>query len=127
MAHGSRIVSLDDGGTNYAGYSIHSDSGQVQKVVLINTDFFDGNGTRPTQQFTLNGISGQSVKAKRLTAKSSLSMQDSGEAPQFGGQSVDDETCLFSGAEVIETVQVTDGSASFSLAASEALLITLDC
>ncbi|KAH7214274.1 hypothetical protein BKA60DRAFT_460404 [Fusarium oxysporum] len=125
MAGGSRIQALDGGSTNYAGYSIHGSNGKVKKLVLINTDFFNGNGTRSTQKFVLKNLSSKRVSAMRLTAKSSLSRQDDGEAPTFAGISVDDSTCQPSGKTVVETVDVTGGSASFNLAASEALLITL--
>jgi hypothetical protein len=125
MAGGSRIKSLDDGSTNYAGYSIYGADAKVKKVVLINTDFFDGNGTRSAQEFVLEGLAGKQVNALRLTAKSSLSRQDDGEAPTFGTVSVDDNTCQPSGKFVAEKVVMKGGSASFRLAASEALLITL--
>ncbi|KAM5349143.1 hypothetical protein ACJ41O_008966 [Fusarium nematophilum] len=125
LSGGSRIVSLDGGRTNYAGYSIYSASGKAKKVVLINTDFYNGIGARPHKKFVLKGLAGQHVSARRLTAKSSLSRQDWGEAPTFAGRSVDDTTCRFSGETIIEKTNVKDGTASFDLAASEALLITL--
>jgi hypothetical protein len=125
MAHGSHILALDNGTTNYAGYSIYSSSGRAQKAVLVNTDFYNGTGTRPSQQYTLNGLCGETVTARRLTATNSLSRQDLGDAPKFAGRSVGDSTCQFSGEETVEVVSVTNGSAQFTLAASEALLLTL--
>ncbi|KAM6516713.1 hypothetical protein FALCPG4_014886 [Fusarium falciforme] len=125
MAGGAQIVSLDDGTTKYAGYSVHSSSGKALKVVLVNTDFYDGVGTRPVQQFHVNGLRGSQVQARRLTAKSTLSRQDEGDAPVFAGRSIADNTCKFAGSEKLETFKVTGGGAVFNLAASEALLITL--
>ncbi|KAL2785311.1 hypothetical protein BJX66DRAFT_315089 [Aspergillus keveii] len=129
MAGGSPIAALDDGSTNYAGYAIYGRSGAVKRIVLINTDFFDGNGTRSTREFVLEGLKvkeGGSVRMRRLTAPSSLSQQDLGEMPTFAGRVVDDETCRFTGKEVVEKVQVAGGKAVFVLAASEAVVIALD-
>lgn len=125
LAGAAKIASLDDGMTNYAGYAIINSIGDTIKVVFINTDFYDGLGTRATQDFTLQGLSGSQVTAKRLTAPNTLSQQDLGEAPTYAGQSVGDTTCRLSGTEVHETVAVSDGTATFTLAASEALVITL--
>ncbi|KAJ0426796.1 hypothetical protein BJY00DRAFT_306792 [Aspergillus carlsbadensis] len=133
MAGGSRIAALDDGSTNYAAYAIYSARGAVRKVVLVNSDFFDGDGTRSRREFVLEGLmvrgkgGGGSVRVKRLTAPSSLSQQDLGEAPTFAGRVVDDQTCRFTGEEVVEEVQVgVGGRATIELAASEAVVITLN-
>jgi hypothetical protein len=126
MAGGSRITALDDGDTNYAGYAIYGRSGAVKRIVLVNSDFFDGNGTRSRREFVLAGLEGGSVRVRRLTASSSLSQQDLGESPRFAGRAVDDVTCQFSGKEVVEKVHIVGGRASLELAASEAVVITLD-
>ncbi|KAH8776282.1 hypothetical protein F5883DRAFT_698668, partial [Diaporthe sp. PMI_573] len=125
MAQGTSIVPLDDGSTNYAGYSIHSENGKAENVVLINTDFFDGTGPRPTELFTLKGLQGVQVQARRLTAKSTLSQQDLGEFPSYAGRTIDDQTCKPTGKEAVERFSIEDGNAVFNLAASEALVITL--
>ncbi|KAF4628039.1 hypothetical protein G7Y89_g10114 [Cudoniella acicularis] len=125
LAGESYISALDNGTTNYAGYAIYSASKSLSKVVLINTDYFDGNGARSTQDFVLSGLSCQSVSAKRLTAANALSRQDFGQAPTFAGQSFSNSTCALGGKKVIERVSVKDGKATFTLFASEALVISL--
>jgi hypothetical protein len=125
MAQGSHILALDSGTTNYAGYAIYSSTGRAQKVVLINTDFHDGTGARSSQQYTLAGLCGDTVTARRLTATNALSRQDLGDAPKFAGRSVVNSTCQLAGEESIEVAYVTHGNVQFTLAASEALLITL--
>jgi hypothetical protein len=92
---------------------------------LINTDYFDGTSTRTSQNFTLSGLTGTTVLTTRLTATSALSRQDEGDAPTLGGQSFLDDTCQLGGDMVQETVDVVNGIATFSVAASEALLIDL--
>jgi len=71
----------------------------------------------------LNGLTVASLKAKRLTAASSLARADQGAAPAFGGQTFADVTCKIGGTETFETLVVSSGSATFSLAASEALVV----
>lgn len=73
----------------------------------------------------LGGLTaGKATKAKRLTAGSALSRVDQGTNPSFGGQIVANGTCVIGGSETFETVTVgTAGTASFTVAASEALLV----
>lgn len=82
-------------------------------------------GTRSRQSFELGGLlSGTMVRAKRLTAASAQSRQDQGDVPSLGGQSFGDGTCVIKGAETFEAATVSSsGRASFTLQASEALLV----
>ncbi|KAH8763756.1 hypothetical protein F5883DRAFT_605465 [Diaporthe sp. PMI_573] len=91
LAGGAKIGSLDDGTTNYTGYVIYNLASDANKVILINTGFYDGSGTRPTQEFTLQGFAGS----------------------QLSGTAVD------------KTAPISDGKATFTLAASEALVVAL--
>lgn len=125
MAGGAYISSLDDGTSNYAGYVIYSAAEQPIRVVLINTDYYDGTGERTYQSFVLRGLVNATVVATRLTAASALSRQDFGDMPTFGGQVFSNQTCNAEGELVTEAVCVVDGSATFSVAASEALIIDL--
>ncbi|KAF2014445.1 glycoside hydrolase family 79 protein [Aaosphaeria arxii CBS 175.79] len=125
FAGASKIAALDDGTTNQAGYVLFSKTGKAQKVILVNSDYYDGSGIRSSTNFILNGLTGGNVQAQRLTAKTSLSRQASGDAPSFSGQSFSDTTCNLVGKKVVESVAVKGGSANFTLAASEALLILL--
>lgn len=65
----------------------------------------------------------KSAKAKRLTAEYSTSQVELGQVPTFGGQTFDNESCHVQGSEQYETVEVNNGQATVSVAASEALLI----
>ncbi|KAL6416149.1 hypothetical protein AUP68_00362 [Ilyonectria robusta] len=125
LAGQSYIAALDDGTTNYAGYEVYSKSKRLSKVVLINTDYFDGNGTRSSKEFTLTGLAAKSVSAKRLTATSAMSRQDFGDAPTYGGRSFSDLGCHLSGKEVIEEVPLKGGKAKLTVFASEAIVVTL--
>ncbi len=95
------------------------------RVLLYNSDYYAGTGTRPSQSFELGGLKATSVRAKRLTAASAMTRQDQGGTISFGGQSFDDGTCIAGGAETFETVGVSNGSAAFNLMATEALLVYL--
>lgn len=92
---------------------------------MINSDFYNGTGTRGSQTFVLGGLTGgKEVKAKRLTAGNALSRVDQGSDPSFGGQVVANGTCVIGGKEIFERVIVGgEGTASFTVAASEALLV----
>lgn len=125
LAGGETVITLDEGFDNYSGYAVFGRGGVGKSVVLINTDYFDGNGTRSTQEFVIKGLLGTKVMAKRLTAESALSRQDQGENQVFGGQSFSNETCRPVGEPSVEIVEIKDCSANFVIAASEALLIEL--
>lgn len=125
LAGGSYLSALDDGSTNYGGYATFDSSGQPLRVLLYNSDYFAGTGTRSSQSFVLTGLTASSVKAKRLTAASALSRQDQGGNPSWGGQYYSNATCVVGGTEVYETATVSGGQATFSLAASEALVVYL--
>lgn len=123
MAGGAYIAALDNGLTNYGVYVVYDIHKKPLRAVLYNSDYYDGSATRTSQTFQLSSIVGLTVKAKRLTGKTALSRVDTGESPSFGGQKFQDGTCKIMGNEVFETTIVTDGTASFTVAASEALLV----
>jgi hypothetical protein len=124
MAGGSYISALDAGTTNYATYIIYDSAKKPLRALLYNSDYY-ASGTRGSQTFVLTGLTATSVKAKRLTAANSLSRVDAGSPPTFGGQGFTDGTCVIKGTETFETTTVTSGQASFTLMASEALLVYL--
>lgn len=94
------------------------------RVVLINSEYYDGAGVRAVTEFMLTGLGCASVRMRRLTAASALSRQDYGDMPTFG-RIVSNETCRLEGPSSTEHSYVTGGVASFKVAASEALLIEL--
>lgn len=125
MAGGSFISQLDAGSTGYAVYIIYDSARKPIHALLYNSDYYAGSGTRASSSFVLSGLPGTSLKAKRLTAASALSRSDQGSTPSFGGQTFTDVTCKITGDEAYEMVAVTSGTATFNVAASEALLVYL--
>jgi len=125
MAGASHIAALDTGTTNYAAYTVFDQDGAPMRVLLYNSDYYTGSGTRSSQPFTLTGLTATSVKAKRLTAASATSRVDQGSDPTFGGQKFTSGTCEISGTETFETVAVSGGQATLTLKATEALLVYL--
>jgi hypothetical protein len=127
MAGAAHITTLDDGTTNYAAYATYDAAGKPLRVLLYNSDYYAGSGTRNSTSFVLSGLTttATSVKAKRLTAASALSRQDQGGNPSFGGQYFANGTCVIGGTETFETATVSGGKATFTLQATEALLVYL--
>lgn len=125
MAGASHLTALDSGSTNYAAYATFGSKGLPLRVLLYNSDYYAGSGTRTTQSFTLTGLTSSTVRAKRLTAVSATSRVDQGSPPSFGGQQFGDGSCAISGTETFETTSVSGGQATFSVKATEALLVYL--
>ncbi|KAH7176813.1 hypothetical protein EDB81DRAFT_675770 [Dactylonectria macrodidyma] len=123
LADADQIAPLDDQTTAYAGYVIYKANVPV-RVLLYNSDYYT-SGTRPSQTFTLTGLSSSTVTAKRLTAPFSTSRVDRGSNPTVGGQTFANGTCVLQGTAVTESKSVSGGAATFTLAASEALLVYL--
>ncbi|EEY16687.1 conserved hypothetical protein [Verticillium alfalfae VaMs.102] len=65
------------------------------------------------------------VTAKRLTAAFSTSRVDKGQSPTLAGQTWTGGSCNVKGTEVLETATVSGGKATFTVGASEALLVYL--
>ena len=126
LAGARHLAALDAGNSNYAAYASFDEAGNPLRVLLYNSDYFAGSGTRSSTPFTLTGLAGvQSVKSKRLTAESAMSRQDRGNAASFGGQTYEDGTCKVVGEEAYEEAEVVDGKVDLTLKASEALLVYL--
>ncbi|TVY15567.1 Beta-glucuronidase [Lachnellula arida] len=127
LAGGSYISALDTGSTNYAAYIIYDSARTPLRALLYNSDYYAGTGTRGSQSFALQGLAAASgsVRAKRLTAAGAGSRVDEGSNPTFGGQTFANGTCVVGGTEVFESTAVVGGGATFTVAASEALLLYL--
>lgn len=129
LAGGAHITALDATGpaTNYGAYMTFGPKGMPLRALLYNSDYYDGEGERPSTEFVLAGLgTGRKVvRAKRLTAASALSRQDQGGDPSWGGQTFANGTCVKGGIQVYEEVDVSEGQAKFSLKASEALVVYL--
>ncbi|PNS17613.1 hypothetical protein CAC42_3008 [Sphaceloma murrayae] len=124
LANASQIARIDDGTSSYGAYAIYSGNA-VQRVLLYNSDYYSGTGARPAQSFTVMGLTATRVIAKRLTAPSAESRQDRGQNPTVSGQTFVNGTCNLQGVPVVESQTVSEGSLTFDLQASEALLIYL--
>ncbi|KAF4551086.1 Glycosyl hydrolase family 79 C-terminal beta domain-containing protein 2 [Elsinoe fawcettii] len=124
LAGSSQIAQLDSGSNSFGAYAIYSGSA-VKKVLLVNSNYYSGSGARSSESFTLTGLGSAKVTAKRLTAASAESRQDRGQNPTVGGQTFVNGTCVIQGAPITESANVAGGSASFTLQASEALLVYL--
>ncbi|KAF2762651.1 hypothetical protein EJ05DRAFT_447020 [Pseudovirgaria hyperparasitica] len=123
LAGADQIAPLDSGTTNYAAYAIYK-AGKPVRLLLYNSDYYV-SGTRSVQTFTMSGLPGTAVTAKRLTASSATARQDQGGNPTVGGQTFANGTCAIQGSAVSESAAVVSGRATFTVAASEALLVYL--
>ena len=124
LAGADKIAMLDAGKSSYAVYAIYNGQRPV-RLVLYNSDYYIG-GTRGTYAFIVDGLGAvASVRARRLTAPAATSRQDRGGDPTFAGLGFANATCDRTGTEKGETVVVSGGKATFSVGASEALLVDL--
>ncbi|KAI4862862.1 glycoside hydrolase family 79 protein [Hypoxylon rubiginosum] len=125
LAKASHLTALDDGTTNYAAYVSFGSDGKPLRALLYNSDYFSGSGTRSSQSFELRGLTGSSLRAKRLTAQSAMSRVDQGGVVSYGGQTFTDGSCTIAGTEAVESLAVTNGQTTVTVKASEALLVYL--
>ncbi|OQD87766.1 hypothetical protein PENANT_c005G05608 [Penicillium antarcticum] len=123
LANADQIAPLDSQDSAYAAYAIYK-SGAPVRALLYNSDYYT-SGTRSSQTYTLSGLSSSSVTAKRLTAPYATSRVDQGSNPTVAGRTFTNGTCVIQGTETVETVTVSGGTATFAVAASEALLVYL--
>ncbi|KAK4182482.1 beta-glucuronidase [Podospora australis] len=123
LAQADKIAPLDNFSTNYGAYAIYKDNKPI-RILLINSDYYE-SGTRGKQSYTLTGLTSSSVTAKRLTGAKATSRQDQEAGATVSGQTFQDGTCKLQGTAADERATVTGGSVTFTLAASEALLVYL--
>ncbi|KAL3482979.1 hypothetical protein BJX62DRAFT_245344 [Aspergillus germanicus] len=128
LAGGTSIVELDQSDSPYAVYVVYSGH-RASKVLLINTEYY-AEGVRRTMDFTLSGLRAARVTALRLTAESSEVVTTREQAnrsprPTLGGQWFSNADCSSKGTRKVETTRVAGGKGTFSLKASEALLVYL--
>jgi hypothetical protein len=123
LSGASQIAEFDTGDPRYAAYAIYSGDTPV-KVLLYNSDYFTG-GSRDSVNFTISGIPDTSATAQRLTSSSSTNRVDQGATVTIAGQWFANGTCIQTGTESLETTAVSGGEATFTVAAAEALLISI--
>ncbi|KAM0269440.1 hypothetical protein ACHAQH_009729 [Verticillium albo-atrum] len=90
VAGADHIVASDDGTDLFAQYVIYKD-GKPEKVVLINTEYFSGEGERTATEFTVTNLTVDKARALRMTAPSSETLTtreqaDAAAEPQIGGE-----------------------------------------
>ena len=122
---GAKIAMLDDGTSAIAAYAVFNASGLPVRVLVINTNYYDGTGTRSSATVTLSGLGSGQRTAKRMTAPSALSQSDEGAAVTIGGSPSFTASCARSGAQTTETASVIAGMMSVSVRSSEALIVFL--
>ncbi|KAI0598905.1 glycoside hydrolase family 79 protein [Biscogniauxia sp. FL1348] len=127
LAGAAHLTALDDGTSAYAAYVSFDSDGAPLRALLYNSDYYSGSGTRGAQVYQLAGLvaEGGTVRAKRLVGDSALARVDQGGKVTWGGQTYTDGDCKVSGTETFESLTVSGGQASATLAASEALLVYL--
>ncbi|KAI3533867.1 hypothetical protein CSPX01_12487 [Colletotrichum filicis] len=127
MAGGKHLAALDDGKSALAAYVTYDAAGVPLRALLYNSNYYSGTGTRGAESFVLSGLTTAAgrVRSKRVTAASAEARQDRGGNASFGQQFFNNGTCTIGGTETFETTTVSGGQATFSVKASEALLVYL--
>lgn len=123
LSGASKAAQLDTGNSRFAAYAFYDSSDQPVRVLLYNSEYYT-SGTRSSVSVTLSGIpsTSPSVSALRLTGDAATTTVGEG-AITVGGQTFANATCELQGTKDMETTQATAGRATFTVQASEALLI----
>ena len=118
---------LDDGTSAVGAYAIYSSSNAPIRLLVINTNYYDGSGTRSIAAVSFTGLtaSQSSAVAKRMTAPSAASRVDAGDAITIGGSASFTSSCTETGGQTTETVTISGTSMTVSVRASEALIVFL--
>ncbi|KAI0344513.1 hypothetical protein BDW22DRAFT_1326510 [Trametopsis cervina] len=126
-ADGAQIAMLDDGTGAVAVYVVYSASSVPVRLLVVNTNYFDGTGTRSNATVQFSGLltSSGTKQAKRLTAPNATARVDQGAAVTIGGSPSFSASCARNGEQVTEAVQVNGSAMSVSVRASEALIVFL--
>ncbi|QBZ56877.1 hypothetical protein PoMZ_01795 [Pyricularia oryzae] len=124
LSKAASIAALDNGSSPFAAYASFDQDGKPMRVLLYNSNFYT-SGDRPTESFTLTGLSDRTIRAKRLTAASPMTRADSSSEISFGGQTWANVTCVAAGDEKFESADVKGGQVTLSVGAAEALVVYL--
>ncbi|EIW63157.1 uncharacterized protein TRAVEDRAFT_26555 [Trametes versicolor FP-101664 SS1] len=124
---GAKVAALSDTDTGMAVYAVYSAAGTPLRLLVLNTNYFDGTGTRSSNTVSFSGIATASgtKQAKRLTAPSATSLADQGAAVTIGGSGKFGANCARTGTEGTEAVAVSNNAFSVAVKASEALIVNL--
>ncbi|OQD64456.1 hypothetical protein PENPOL_c007G07799 [Penicillium polonicum] len=126
---GGSILASDNGTDSFAQYVVYKKE-KPFKVVLVNTEYYSGTGSRSATKFTLTGLENGPVQALRLTGPSSETsvsrlQSDPSLEPSIGGQYFSNDNCSLRGHKKFEKFTVQDYQLTITLSASEALIIYL--
>uniref|UniRef100_A0A0W0G4A6 Beta-glucuronidase C-terminal domain-containing protein n=1 Tax=Moniliophthora roreri TaxID=221103 RepID=A0A0W0G4A6_MONRR len=125
---GARLSMLDDGAGAVASYVVYNSSSKPLRVLVYNSNYYSGSGTRSSTSvsFTGGGLASSGSKtATRLTAPNATSRVDQGAAVTIGGGLTFDGNCNAVGSISKETVSFSGSTLTVSVKASEALIIDL--
>ncbi|KAJ3808016.1 hypothetical protein F5876DRAFT_46898 [Lentinula aff. lateritia] len=125
---GAKLEMLDDGTGAVASYVIYNSAGVAVRLLVYNSNYYDGTGTRSSTSvsFTGGGIpSSGTATALRLTGPNATSRVDEGGIVTIGGGVTFDGDCNAIGTQTKENVVVTGESLTVVVQASEALIISL--
>ncbi|KAH8109882.1 hypothetical protein DFH11DRAFT_1810021 [Phellopilus nigrolimitatus] len=121
----THLVMLDAGSSTIGAYASFPDSSSAPtRVLLYNSVYFAGSGTRSVTNISLSGIDSslQAVSVKRLSAPNATSLAGSGVS--IGGGTFD-ENCESVGTQTLESVSVNGGEVVVSVQDSEAVIVYL--
>ncbi|CAI7580895.1 unnamed protein product [Penicillium viridicatum] len=126
---GDSILASDNGTDSFAQYVVYKKENPF-KVVLVNTEYYSGTGSRSATKFTLTGLENGPVQTLRLTGPSSETsvsrlQSDPSLEPSIGGQYFSNDNCSLRGHKKFEKFTVQDYQLTITLSASEALIIYL--
>ena len=124
---GAAVAALDDGTSALATYAVYSAAGAPLRLLVVNTNYFDGTGTRAAASVAFTGLNGGTgtKAAKRLTAPDATARTDEGALVTIGGNGTFSNECVRQGTEETESVAVSGGALTVSVLASEALIVYL--
>ncbi|THU83937.1 hypothetical protein K435DRAFT_929295 [Dendrothele bispora CBS 962.96] len=124
---GTKVAMLDNGTGAVASYVVYNSANTPVRLLVYNSNYYDGTGTRSSTSvtFTGGGIPSSGAKtAKRLTAPNATSRVDMGARVTIGSGGTFDGNCNAIGTQVRENVAV-NGGLTVSVSASEALIVYL--
>ena len=122
---GATLAALDGGTSAIATYAVYSSAGAPLRLLVVNTNYFDGSGTRAATSVAFSGLSGTTKAAKRLTAPDATARTDEGALVTIGGNGTFSSACVGQGTQARESVMVSGGALTVSVLASEALIVYL--
>lgn len=123
----TQISYLPTPGTEVGAYAFWRCK-QLIRFVVYNSEYFSGKGPRRLREIKLPGIPTniKSARLLRFTDKNARAFVTDTNHPFIGKAYFDNKTCKLSAPVQYEEVHLQQGGLSFSINASEAVLIELD-